>query len=121
MPGGELHIRIDHDMHVTIEDALREMRERGLAGTSPSRLQLPGTLSREQIEQWRKIRNSRFFLVRNRGGQADERYACGRYMRSASSRVMMKPVYHEYFTCMCVNMPWQHVECQHVRRGEELH
>lgn len=90
----------------TVDDVLEDMRERGRTRAS---LQLPGTISRAQMERFRRLRDKQFFLVRNRGGDTGERYACKRHLRSKTlpPGMSLKGVFHEYFTCMCINMPWR--------------
>lgn len=84
---------------MTVSEVEREMRERGV-----SRLTLPGTLSVQQVQAYRKLRDSKYFLVRNRGGATGERYRCSKVDGHNCNG------YHEYFTYAGINRPFRGLE-----------
>jgi hypothetical protein len=91
---------------VDVADVMKELRERG---GGRANLILPGTISRARMAEYRRLRDSKFYLVRNRGGEHGERFACSNHLRGDLSKAgsYMRGVFHEYFTLMCVNMPWR--------------
>lgn len=95
---------------IPVDEALEMMRSHGVRRAT---LLFPGSLTPDQMARWRQLRESRFMLVRNNGSTTGERYACRRHVeqsRRLPPGVSFKAVFHEYFTCMCVNMPWRGLE-----------
>ena len=64
----------------------------------------PGLLDRQQWDEYNRLLDNKFFLVRNRGGDAGERFRCGRHPYTPG---IDEPVYHEFFTVMCIDRPWR--------------
>ena len=87
--------------HITVAEALREV------GSDLPRRILPNSLTRAEMAIYDKWRDSKFFLVRNRGSETGERYRCSRHEYRPG---IDQPVYHEYFTSMCVDRPWRGLE-----------
>jgi len=65
----------------------------------------PGTYTRDEWNYLRALRDSKFFLVRNDGGQTHEALVC---TRCGAGRYPSKP--HPYFTLMCVERPFRGLE-----------
>jgi len=85
---------------ISVADAIRE-----LGGPDQLRsLLYPDALSAEEMRRWQQLRDSHFFLVRNRGGDTGERYRCANHSYTPG---IDEPVYHEFFTVMCVDRPWR--------------
>lgn len=62
-------------------------------------LRVPGMLTREEADALERVRMSRFFLMRNDGGDVGERASCGRC-----------GLKHAYLTYMCVERPFRGLE-----------
>lgn len=90
-----------HDWQ-SVAEAVRELR-----GDREVTLKLDGTLTRREWDAWQRVRDSKFYLVRNRGGTTGERYRCSRH---AFRTGIDEPVYHEFFTTMCIDRPWRGLE-----------
>jgi hypothetical protein len=95
-PGPDIHL----PDYISVGDALREV-----GGMDQLRQALyPTALSAWEMRRWNELRDARFFLVRNRGGDTGERYRCGNHSYTPG---IDAPVYHEFFTVMCVDRPWR--------------
>lgn len=68
-------------------------------------LRVAGMLTRAEFDEIERLRNSRWFLVRNDGGEMGERAPCLRG-KSDFDRGHM----HDYFTIMCSERPWRGIE-----------
>lgn len=69
-----------------------------------------GTMTRQEWNQLQAILNSQYFLFRNDGGDYGERIACHWHRSDPMSfraDLVSKPIYHMYFTYMCVERPFK--------------
>jgi hypothetical protein len=82
-----------------VGDWVEPYRREGAAG-----LKLGNWMTRDEWNRWQRYQDSRFFLVRNRGGDTGERFRCSRH---AYEPGISEPVYHEFMTLMCVDRPWR--------------
>lgn len=107
MPG-DILVPVGHEW-LPVSQVLREIRANAPAGATGVRFQLPGTTDPAVWDRWRAIRDSRFYLVRNRGGTTGERYPCKRCSTFHVERGLrvMDPIFHEFFTYACVSRPWR--------------
>lgn len=65
------------------------------------RLRVPNLLLPEQLREFQRLRDSRWFLVRNRDGLTGERYRCAiSYLHNCNAL-------HEFFTYMGVYRPFR--------------
>ncbi|HEY1292940.1 MAG TPA: hypothetical protein VGJ60_07675 [Chloroflexota bacterium] len=81
------------------EQLTRFMRERGL-----SHLRVPDLLLPEHLTAYRRLRDSQYFLVRNRDGMTGERYRCSVPELHNCNGL------HEYLTYMGVYRPFRGLE-----------
>lgn len=87
------------DQRVSAEQLASFMRERGLR-----RLRVPDLLLPEHLAAYRRLRDSKFFLVRNRDGMTGERYRCSvRELHNCNGL-------HEFLTYMGVYRPFRGLE-----------
>lgn len=84
---------------VDIGQLTRFMQERGLR-----RLKVPDLLLPEHLTAYRRLRDSRYFLVRNRDGPTGERYRC------TVPELHHCNGMHEYLTYMGVYRPFRGLE-----------
>jgi len=87
--------------HLSVADAVKEY------GPDLPKMLMPNSLSRFEMGIVNRWKDSKFFLVRNRGGETGERYRCSRHEFKPG---VDQPVYHEFFTTMCVDRPWRGLE-----------
>lgn len=93
---------------IPVAEAVRRAREAN-PGARTVRIAMPGSMSVEEHRRWRQLRDSHFFMVRNRGGTTGERWSC---QRCSSFHIekgvkVHDPIFHEFFTIGCVNRPWR--------------
>jgi hypothetical protein len=92
---------------ITAAELARQTRRDGEDTVS---ITLPGMLSFAEWRAWRRLRESQFFLVRNRGtNDVGERWHCGRcstYHVENGIKVL-DPIYHEFFTLCCAKQPFR--------------
>jgi hypothetical protein len=79
---------------------------------SDGQVRVGNLLTRAEYQAIERIRNGRFFLFRNDGGEMGERAPCRWHKSDAQSRLgnVFKPVYHYYFTYMCAERPFRGLE-----------
>jgi hypothetical protein len=89
-----------------VREAAERLRKPGQTSIT---LQLTGTSDPRAVARWKRLRDSRFFLVRNRNGGTGERYHCGLCSTYHVERgvKVLDPIYHEFFTLCCVNQPFR--------------
>jgi hypothetical protein len=77
-------------------------------GQRSVRLRLGGSISTEEWVEWERLRNSQYFLVRNRG-RFGERMRCGRCSGAhvENGLTVVDATYHEFLTFACVDRPWR--------------
>jgi hypothetical protein len=68
-------------------------------------LRVGNMLTRREFDEIERIRNSRYYLVRNDGGEFNETRPC---IRCGAGRYPTQP--HRYFTLMCTERPWRGLE-----------